>query len=64
MNQLTSWIFAKILTHLTNHEGITELETIRTSDQLRSTIQDALGFRYEVQIKCLGRIQTSDKEIL
>lgn len=43
--------------HLKNHEGCTINDPTKTSDSLRSIVQDSLGFRYEVQIKCLGRIQ-------
>ena len=57
MNELVNWLFAKVMLHLKNHEGCSVQEPIKTSDSLRATIQDSLGFRYEVQIKCLGRIQ-------
>ena len=64
MNNMVLWIFAKIMTHLTNHEGCTGLDTTRTSNEIRATVQDSLGFRYEIQVKCVGRIQTLEKEIL
>lgn len=57
MNDLVNWLFSKVMIHLTLHEGCTGLQTTKTSNEIKSVIQDSLGFRYEVQIKCLGRIQ-------
>lgn len=57
MNDLVHWLFSKVMLHLKNHEGCQINDPTKTSDSLRAVVQDALGFRYEVQIKCLGRIQ-------
>lgn len=41
--------------HLKTKEGCTVSDPTKTSDSLKATVQDSLGYRYEVQIKCLGR---------
>lgn len=52
---LSEWILNKVVGYLTTKEGC----TVGTLTKSRLTIQDSLGFRYEVKIKLIGRVATS-----
>lgn len=54
MNNFTEFIMSKLLKFLTIKEGFT-LEYQETADKL--VIRDSMGFRYEVHVKLIGRIQ-------
>jgi hypothetical protein len=56
MNEFTLWIMAKLLNYMKNHEGCTVVDNIKASDSAKAIIVDSLGFRYEVQLKCIGRL--------
>lgn len=56
MNQ---WLFEKIINYLSQHEGC---ETIPDEQEaqghvIRTIVQDSFGFRYEIRVKTLGRLQ-------
>jgi len=53
-------LIAKIIGYLTSREGCSNSNTEYTSDGVRTVIQDAMGFRYEVQVKTIGRTVASD----
>lgn len=49
------YLLGKILTYLKTQGCQAELSTY-TLDGVKSTIQDDFGFRYEIQIKTIGRV--------
>lgn len=64
MNHLTLWIMSKLLNYLNNHEGCTVQDNIKSSDAVRAVITDSLGFKYEIQVKCIGRQQYASSDQL
>lgn len=62
---LNQWILTKISTFLVNKEGclIEASDRHPSSDSARVVVQDAFGFRYEVHIKTLGRLQNTEGDM-
>lgn len=54
---MQKWLFAKIISYLTGREGYSIDTQVFSDNDARAIVQDAFGFRYEVQVKVLGRIQ-------
>ncbi len=52
-----SWIMGKILQYLTGREGFTSVKSEYSADGYRAVVEDAFGFRYELEIKAVGRKQ-------
>jgi hypothetical protein len=52
-HSFTDWVLAKIAGYLKAKEGCTVTET----DESKIIVQDVFGFRYEVSVKLLSRIQ-------
>lgn len=50
------WLIEKISGYLKSREGCTIEATEYTEDGARSIVRDSLGYRYEVNVKTLGRI--------
>lgn len=53
--KFSEWVLNKILANLHNN-GFTELPLSDTLDT-RTVVQDAFGYRYEIQVKLLSRIE-------
>ena len=53
---MTTWIMDKVLMFLTNHEGV---ELIEEKDNY-VVIQDAFGYRYQIEIKAISRIDNQE----
>lgn len=55
---MKQWLFQKIIAYLVEKEGYQynaqDLES--SQDVTRTILQDSFGFRYEIQVKVLGRI--------
>lgn len=50
------WIISKINKLMKNHEGMNVEETTYGFDCVTSVITDSFGYRYEIQVKTLGRL--------
>lgn len=55
---MTKWILDKILMSLTNHEGC----VLETEGPQQAIIQDAFGFRYEITLKAISRVDNKELE--
>lgn len=62
LTTFNGWILSKINTYLKISEGCTIETSNYTNDGARTIVQDSFGFRYEIQIKTLGRIYHDDNE--
>lgn len=62
VTSLNGWIMAKIVQWLTSKEGVEASALEYTADGARVVLQDAFGFRYEVSIKTLSRVNNSIPE--
>lgn len=51
------WLLNKISSYLSSKEGFTIETSSYMQDGIRTIVQDSFGFRYELQVKTLGRIQ-------
>jgi len=51
------WILNKILSLLKKHEGVTPYGSEYYSEGARGYIVDAFGYRYEIQVIAVGRLQ-------
>ena len=62
---MKQWIFSKIIGYLTDREGYTfnSEDTNEGVNSIRAIVQDSFGFRYELQVKVLGRIQDSEPNL-
>jgi hypothetical protein len=62
--RMQNWLLSKVLAYLEKSEGCDAETEEQVSDSTSSIIiQDAFGFRYQIQVRLLGRIQeepTSD----
>jgi len=58
---MKTWLFQKIVGYLVEREGCKFdcEDTQSTETTSRTIVQDSFGFRYEVQVKVLGRIQNT-----
>lgn len=56
MTTFNGWLINKIIAHLTNSEGCTVETSEYTLDGIKAILRDAFGFRYEVHVKTLSRI--------
>ena len=52
-----AWILSKILNFLKNREGMDYSNTEYTLDGIKTTVTDAFGYRYEIHVKIIGRLQ-------
>ena len=60
---MNNWILTKLLAYLTAKEGFTISEEPEdVINGKKATIQDVFGYRYEVQVKVLGRIQNDNDD--
>jgi len=50
------WIMEKITRLLKNHEGMETCESEYTLDGIKTIVTDSFGYRYEIQVKALGRL--------
>jgi len=50
------WIMDKITRLLKNHEGMENYATEYTLDGIKTIVTDSFGYRYEIQVKTLGRL--------
>lgn len=53
---MTKWILDKVLMSLTNHEGC----VLETEGPQTAIIQDAFGFRYEIALKAISRVDNQE----
>lgn len=60
MDNITNWILDKVINHLVLREGCSkEPLTLARNEASVAVVTDSLGFRYEIQIKCVGRLKNS-----
>lgn len=61
MRPLNNWILDKIATYLASKQGC-EVEGVNTKDNDNTSIvlKDAFGFRYEVKVTALSRVDNDD----
>jgi hypothetical protein len=60
MDNITNWLLEKIINNLVAREGCTKSPvSIASNNGSTAIITDAMGFRYEVQVKCIGRLKNS-----
>ena len=52
---MKTWLLTKILNYLATYEGCTIDNQDSTDNSVYATIQDVFGYRYQVNIKLLGR---------
>lgn len=52
---MNNWLLTKICTFLTNREGCEVFSRNHGSEEDRVVLQDAMGFRYEVSVRLLGK---------
>ena len=58
ITSFNGWILSKITNFLSAKEGC-EIETSNyTPDGIRAVFKDAFGYRYEISLKTLSRVQT------
>lgn len=53
-----NWILNKIATYLTTKEGCEANGPEYTSEGARVVVQDAFGYRYEISVKTISRIDS------
>lgn len=60
MKPITSfngWLIGKITVYLASKQGFITEESCYTATGIKSTVRDAFGYRYEIHVKTLNRIQ-------
>lgn len=58
---MNTWILEKLMSYLTAKEGFTVAEEAEAVINGRKAIlQDVFGYRYEIQVKILGRTHNED----
>lgn len=58
---MQSWLLNKLIGYLTKNEGCELSDLEQTAEGQKAYVQDAFGFRYSIEIKAIGRIN-SDTE--
>lgn len=54
-SSLGEWLMSKILTYLKSKEGFSTPFGVDEQDMTKVLVQDAMGFRYEVIVRNIGR---------
>ena len=60
---LNHWIVRKVGEYLGSKEGCEIASTEATKIGVTMTFRDSFGYVYEMNVRTLGRIQTSDDEV-
>lgn len=60
MTAFNGWLLGKLTSFLTSKEGFIIDTSHYTADGIRSEVRDAMGFRYEITIRGIGRIHNSE----
>lgn len=56
ITSFNGWIISKILNYLLCNEGCITGKANYTGEGVRAEVTDAFGFRYEIQVKTIGRV--------
>lgn len=65
MNPITpfnSWILGKLTAYLASKEGCLVEAAEYTKDGMKTVVRDAFGYRYELNIKTLSRVDNNPKD--
>lgn len=56
------WIVDKILSYLASKEGCVIEDSIYTQKGMKAVVMDTFGFRYEIEIKTLSRLNDEKQD--
>lgn len=56
-----SWVLTKILNYLATSEGCCTENLEYTTEGMKSIIRDSFGYRYEINIRTLSRIDDASR---
>lgn len=57
MKTFNDWLLSKIINYLTTKEGCSLETSLSTNGTIKTIVTDTFGFRYEIQVKQLSRLQ-------
>lgn len=60
MKNMSDWILTKIFSYLTTNEGMTQESCEYTKTGMKLVMRDSMGYRYEIHVSPLSRINTED----
>ena len=62
MKSFNDWLLSKITGYLNSKEGFITEEVEHTATGMKSIVRDAFGYRYEVHVKTLSRLQANNED--